>query len=179
MRFLSGRSKLTKALLTVTAVAVTATTGIFVGIGVAHAGSTQSNTQVNSLSFATKTDTAAFQTSSSGWVTLTTISVSSAFNMNNLIVRFSANTKCNGTGDGQYCSVRIINLSNGSEMEPAAGTGFSWQYQGGNETWGARSMERVVNNQATTIFTAAVQVAVVNGASLFRLQNWTLVAQMY
>src|SRR4051812_28810554 len=132
MRFLSGRSKLAKALVTVTAVAVTATAGIFVGVGVADAAQFQSNNQVNSVSFATKTDTAPFQTSSASWVTLTSLSVSSAFNMNTVIVRFSANTKCNGTGDGQYCSVRIINASNGAEMEPAAGTGFSWQYQGGN-----------------------------------------------
>lgn len=178
MRFLSGRSKLTKALMTVTAVAVTAAAGIFVGVGVANAGQTQSNAQVNSVSFATKTDTAAFQTSSTSWVTLTSLTVTSAFNMNNVIVRFSANTKCGGTSDG-WCTVRIINAGNGAEMEPAGGTNFSWQFEGGNETWGARSMDRVVNNQATTNFTLSVQVAVVNGANLFRLQNWTVVAQMY
>jgi hypothetical protein len=178
MRFLSGRSRVAKILITATTAVATAIAGVFIGVGVANAGSTQSNTQINTMSIATKTDTTPFQTSSTSWVTLTSMTVTSASNMFNIDVRFSANTKCNGVSDG-YCTVRLIDLGNGREMEPAAGTSFSWQFQGGNETWGARSMERTLNNQATTSFTVAVQVAVVNGANLFKLQNWTLVAQMY
>jgi len=54
-----------------------------------------------------------------------------------------------------------------------------WQWEGNNETWGARSMERTLDTYLGRNITITVQVAVRGGATSFILQDWILVGQAY
>jgi hypothetical protein len=180
MRFLSGRSKLTKILVTGTAALTTAVAGVFVGVGVAHATANRAYSggpNFNAINITS--DTASTGTiSGAGWHTIATQSLSWVQNnQGGVDVRFSAQSKCQTAGWDGWCSIRI--LVNGYELSPADGTNFVWQWGGNNETWGARSMERFYPGSAGTDAYIEVQVALVNGASSFRAQDWTIATMVF
>jgi hypothetical protein len=176
MRFLSGRSRLAKTLIAATTVAVTATAGVVAGVGVAHAVSTNASSQFNTSIVGTATDTAQRTFTSTNWTTVGSFSMFPATNMNHVLARFSAQSKCVGSSDG-WCSVRIV--VNQFEASPADGTNFVWQWEGGTETWGARSMERIVDAFVGTNITITVQAALRGGATSFTIQDWIISAQAY
>ena len=179
MRVLSGRSRFARTLAAATAVVITATTGIFVGVGIANAAATDNNAQNPVLrAIAVKTDTAQTNYTSTAWTTVTQqYPIISTTGVNNVLVRFTAQSKCQaGTTDG-WCTIRI--LVNGTEASPADGTNFVWQWQGFNETWGSRSMERYTSFWTGCCITITVQAAVRGGATSFRLQDWTLTTELF
>jgi hypothetical protein len=100
-----------------------------------------------------------------------------------VLVRFGAQSTCEGSGG--WCSVRIMVAPPGlpfQEMLPADGTNFVWQWSGSN--WGQTSMDRhdsyvMLQQSSFKYFTFKVQVALRNGATRFRLQDWTLAAEIF
>lgn len=178
MRILSGRSRLARTLIAATTVLVTATAGIVVGVGIANAVATGPVvTQFNTSVLGTKTDTAQRSFTSKSWTTVTTLSMFPSFDAYHALVRFSSQSKCQaGSSDG-WCSVRI--LVNDAEAAPADGTNFVWQWEGSNETWGARSMERTMDTSLGRSIIVTVQVALRGGATSFILQDWILSAQAF
>ena len=178
MRILSERSRLARTLIAATTILATATAGIVVGVGIANAVATGPVvTPFNTSILGTKTDTAQRSYSSKSWVTLTTLNMAPTWDTNHALVRFSSQSKCQaGSSDG-WCTIRI--LVNDTEAAPADGTNFVWQWEGNNETWGARSMERTLDTYLGRSVNITVQVAVRGGATSFILQDWILVGQAY
>lgn len=181
MRFLSGRSRLTKALVAGTAFAVTAAAGIFVGAGFAQATTTGPVGAVFNTSavFYKAQNTANPAITSQNWVNIASFNVFPNLTVQHVLVRFSAQTKCQaGSSDG-WCTVRI--RVNGNDTIPTDGTNFAWQWEGNNETWGARSIERGFETFQSPGSTLAITVdgAVHNGATSFIVQDWLVSATAF
>jgi len=180
MRVLSGRSKLAKILITTTTALATTIAGVFIGIGVADATTGRaysSGPNFNAIDITSDTASTGYVTGA-GWHTIATQYVEwLQNNQGGIDVRFSAQSQCQSGGGDGWCSIRI--LANGWELAPGDGSNFVWQWDGNNETWGARSMERYWSGFAGTTAYIEVQVALVNGASSFRAQDWTIATMVF
>lgn len=123
------------------------------------------------------TETADFVTSSAVYVDVTgattSITVPSGENAT-ILARFSAESDCTGPA-GSWCSAQIfIGASLG---DPNSGTDFAFDSPPSSE-WESHSMERVKNVGPGT-YTVKVQVAVVSGATSFRVDDWTLTVERH
>lgn len=125
------------------------------------------------------TETIAQTTSSTAFVDLpgatTTIKVpkrTRAF----LLVRFSAESHCDGGVTGDYCSVRI--LVDGAEAHPVVGLNYAFDTDtGDNDEWEGHALERVSGILKPGIHTVTVQWAVTAATTAFRVDDWTLVVE--
>ena len=118
-------------------------------------------------------ETAAFETTSTGWVNLHTVGIGAT---GLYVVQFSAESACWGGGANfsGYCSARI--LIGPEEGAPAAGTDFAFDSadfgEETNASWEAHSMDR--SRRVTVNPQISVQVRVNDPSVHFRLDDWHL-----
>lgn len=95
-----------------------------------------------------------------------------------LLIRFSAESSCDGGAWGDWCSLRV--LVDGTEAHPRAGGNFAFDTDEGVATnydiWEANSMDRsiVVGSGAHTV---SVQWSVTTNTTSFRLDDWSLIVE--
>src|SRR6476660_2638923 len=98
-----------------------------------------------------------------------------------IVVDFSAESNCQGT-PGTYCSVRIkIGTKSG---RPATGTDFAFDSADasgdtGGAGWKSAAMQRSSNRLGPGTYTVKVQYATVNGATDFRLDDWSMSVERF
>lgn len=185
MRFLPWRSRTTRVITAVVATTAVVASTFFVGVTVANAAQSQS-ASTKPYTYMVRSETAQKSFTSTTWVDVPGSHMSlSALSSNFVAVRFGAQSICEGPSG--WCSVRIVGTTpvNGSntEFNPVDGYNFVWSWAGG--TWGQTAMERHLpvvvlpkNPPAWQTYTVKVQVAVRNGATRFRLQDWTLAVEV-
>jgi len=87
--------------------------------------------------------------------------------------RFGAESLCQGSG---WCSVRIVLIEPSGatrELNPASGTDFAFDSNGGN--WSAHTAERLYYASVAGTWRLKVQAAKVGNVSNFRLDDYSLV----
>jgi hypothetical protein len=93
-----------------------------------------------------------------------------------LLVRFSAESSCDGGTAGNWCTLRV--LVDGNEAQPAAGSNYAFDTDPGasDDIWEGHSMDRsaVVGAGNHTI---KVQWAVTDATTTFRLDDWSLIVE--
>ena len=95
-----------------------------------------------------------------------------------LLARFSAESACDGTAPGTYCSVRI--RVDGNQAKPTAGLDFAFDStDNGTETsssWESHSMDRstVVGGGRHTV---RAQYATPSSTTSFRVDDWSLTVE--
>ncbi|GAB1689173.1 hypothetical protein [Krasilnikovia sp. M28-CT-15] len=91
--------------------------------------------------------------------------------------RFSAESYCAGGG---WCSVRIIVIRpNGTifELNPVVGTDFAFDSGSTSDTWESHAIERTSPFLPAGAYRVQVQAGTVAGATLVRLDDWTLAVE--
>lgn len=146
---------------------------VFTGAGAAIAASTvRSGFEVSGVAAATQDN--AVVITSTAWTNVQSVSVG-AQTADFVVARFTAESLCSGPSGG-WCSVRI--LVGGVEADPRSGTDFAFDSTdngtAGN-SWQSHSVERSAASGGGVI-SVTVQAALVNGATSFRLDDWTLTA---
>lgn len=175
-----GRAR--KVLTTTVAAAAVIVASFFVGITVANAAETSAVATSNRAT-QIRSDKAQRSFTSTSWTDVPgTHMTVGAYKSNIVIARFGAQSICEGSNG--WCAVRImIAPPNGSfsEAHPADGKNFVWQWAG--SAWGQTMIERhrpyvIPASNATQYWSVKVQVALQNGATRFRLQDWTLAVEI-
>jgi hypothetical protein len=98
-----------------------------------------------------------------------------------IVVDFSAESNCTGTSVA-YCSVRIkIGRHSG---QPNTGTDFAFDSADasgdtGGAGWKSAAMQRSSNRLGPGTYTVKVQYATVNGATDFRLDDWSMSVERF
>jgi hypothetical protein len=161
-----GRKFRTAALTTVIAViGVMAVQQAFAASDGTNAQSTVSATKGAKRITAVRED-AASSTTSTSFVTLSTLSVTIPTGTGLMVAHFSGEALCGGSGG--WCPVRI--LIDGTEMVPQSGTDFA--FASATNNFNSSAMERTWNGAATGTHTFTLQYCVTAGATSFRLDDW-------
>jgi hypothetical protein len=150
-----------------------------IGVGVALAATSSSGGPITAVKV--KRETNASTTNSTTYVNLpggsATIGVPSGQHAL-LLIRFSAESSCDGGAWGDYCSVRI--LVDGNEAQPAAGSNFAFDTDEGvasnYDIWEANSMDRSITVGSGS-HTVRVQWLVTTATTSFRLDDWSLTVE--
>jgi len=185
MGFLSWRRRSTRVVTAIVATAAVAVSTFFLGATIANAAERTSAT-TRPFTFMIRSDTTQRSFTSTSWVDVPgTHTALEALESSLMVVRFGAQSICEGPSG--WCSVRIVGTyprSGGQfEFEPADGNNFVWAWAG--SSWGQTMMERhtqavvfPTNPPSPQVYTVKVQVALRNGATRFRLQDWTLAVEI-
>jgi len=118
-----------------------------------------------------KTQTSAYSTSSTSWVSLPSASLTMSIPNGKeklFIAEFDAESYCQG-GTG-WCSVRI--LVDGNEMHPISGTDFAFDSVD-TDGYESHAMSRTYGPMGPGQHTFQVQMRVNNTSTQFRLDDWT------
>jgi hypothetical protein len=100
-----------------------------------------------------------------------------------ILARFTAESSCSAPGVAvqNWCSVRI--LVDGVEAQPAVGNNFAFDSTDeGNETvasWESHSVDRYAAGVGPGAHSVTVQEAVTSAATVFQLDDWTLVVEAF
>ena len=163
-----------KVLGVLCASAVLVGAGAFIGTSVAQATSSSGvNLQLKATGIVG--EDAPTTITSTSWTLIKSFSVpTNGASWSTAIARFTAETRCLGGG---YCSVKID--FNGNAGLPNAQEDFTFDSPGGD--WESHSVERFWNNgfQTQNGPTVAVYGRLVNGATSFRVDDWTLTVTVY
>ena len=90
--------------------------------------------------------------------------------------RFSAESRCSGGIDGNWCSVKI--LIGRKQGHPRSGSDFAFDAVGASDDrWESNSMERYRGPVGPGRYRVRVQWLVTDAATEFRLDDWTLSVQ--
>jgi hypothetical protein len=98
-----------------------------------------------------------------------------------LVVNFSAESNCTGTS-GDWCTVRV-RIGHKSAL-PSDGTDFAFDSADASgdtsgNGWKSAAMQRSSNRLGAGTYTVKVQYAVVNGATDFRLDDWSMSVERF
>lgn len=98
----------------------------------------------------------------------------------NISARFTAESLCVGPVS-EWCSVRIVTSTTGfdgvqTELYPAVGTDFAFDYGGVSGTWSAQAMERLGYGDPGTTYYVKAQ-AQLEGATSFFLDDMSFIAE--
>ena len=183
MGFLSTRRKTTRVLTTAVATMAVIVAGFFAGVTVAQAAAT-TNSGTTPVRTMIRSDTTQLSFTSGSWVDVPGTEMSlQALQSSLVLARFGAQGICEGPSG--WCSIRILIATPHSggfqEASPVDGSNFVWQWAGTN--WGTTMIERhvsdvVIPGNSLQDYLVKVQVKLRDGATKFRLQDWTLAVEI-
>jgi hypothetical protein len=150
-----------------------------IGVGVALAANSSSGGAITAVKVKREVDAAS--TNSTTFVNVPgasmTIGVPSGQRAL-LLIRFSAESSCQGGNFGDWCSLRIV--VDGVQAHPRAGLNFAFDTDAGvatnHDIWEGHSMDRSITVGSGS-HTVRVQWAVTNAATSFRLDDWSLTVE--
>lgn len=95
--------------------------------------------------------------------------------------RFTAETQCGGTSG--WCTARVVYVGPSgvlTEFDPVVVTDFAMDASNpsGNDLWEGHAIERASKFLSAGTYRVFVQVAVVAGATSFRVDDWTFAVEM-